>query len=1028
MKPHSGVATVRARRGAAVSAAALLAMCGVARAQPATWASAVTGVWSDSSKWNPAVVPDGPTFDVTIDAVGSLYDVNLDISPTVHSLTLNSADATIRLGNNTINIVGAYEQQSGLLRGTNGGGMTVGGNARFTGVSSDRDVLSAGTLTFNADVLFDCADDVDICDTDVDYNGSAITWQGNGELGGGMGSQYTIGSSTTFTITNDKRFRHNGIGAQPTLINNGTIVKNTGSGTTEFFNVPTTNAGTLEVDSGTIKSNGISTPGNTLTGGTWKVFNGSTLDLVGNTITTNAANIQLRDAGSGFAAINGLATNSTGATFQLSNGRNFTTAAGFTNNGTLSVGPATNFTASSTLAQGSSTITGGGTVQVNGDATFSGPTTAPVIDGGTTVKTQAGLAISGASGLRLDTGGSIQHSGASGSWTGGAISMGDGSSVSIAAGGLLEATNNQNVVWDSTGVRPTFSVAGTFTKKTGTGTTFLSGVSLQNTGTVRVEAGTLKSDQPPVSANTLAGGRWVVKGATLDFSGSVINTNASDVTLDGATASFASLESNLNNNAAGGVLSLDNGKTLTTAGNFTNGGKVVVGSSSVFEVDSGSSFTNFTTGDQTLSSGEIVLNSAAGQPAVFRWVDPAFKVKKLAARVVLSGADSKMDNGTRDTESALADLDTIADVGSFEILAGREFRPTGDLEVQETGPNHGKVVIGQTSLLEIQDTFTLINFNTGTGEIANGDFDIDGTLSFPGAAIRRVNNTVLLKGTGSIINKTTGLEAFGALEYVTARGDFTVSGGKDLDITPLPSVGPPNTLQVDGRVAVGPGVSGNDSVVTVHGNFLQNPGSVVDIYEGGILDIQSVGSGTGNYTVDTGATLNMHGGVVAVQSSFMLNGSLTGDGTIAGNAVVNGQFGPGDSVGRMAIMGGLLMGSSSGMTLDIRGYGAGLGFDRVDVGNVVQIAGGAELTIVPVESQDFHFVIGQVFRVIDAGLIVGHFSPADVHGTELGNGLYLRLDWDDPTALRLVVVPGPAGLGIGAAAALVLGLGRRRRG
>ncbi|MCK6475965.1 MAG: hypothetical protein L6Q35_03940 [Phycisphaerales bacterium] len=1025
MNVHYVRARVRSR--GVLGAAALVAACGLAQAQPAAWNSASTGFWNTASNWNPAVVPDGASFLVTIDATGSLYDVFLDINPTVGSLTIDSGDATLQLQGNGIAVTGSFTLNNGLLRGPGtSGGLIVGGTATFSGISSDRDVLSCGTLTFNGDVDFLLSDDVDICDTDVNYNGSSCSWQGTGELGGGLGSVYTFSSNTTFTVMNDERFRHNGIGAAPSVINNGTIVKTMGSGITEFFDVSLANAGTLEVQIGTIKSNGVSTPGNTLTGGTWNVLNGSTLELVGNTITTNAATVHLSGAGATFAAINGLATNSSGATFRLSSGRDFTTAGGFVNNGTLNVGASTQFTSTGSFTQGSSTVTGGGVVKSMGNATFSGPTTAPVIDGGTTFESNADLSISGASGLRLDTGGVLSHKGATGSWTGGAISMGDGSSLSIETGGLLEATNNQDVTWDNTGTRPTLNVAGTFTKKTGTGLTFVSGVSLQNTGTIRVESGTLRSDQPPVTGGTLGAGTWVVQGASaLDFVATAVTTNAADVTLDGTAASFAALENNLSTNATSGILTLAGGKDMTTAGNLTNAGRIVLNPGSIFEVPAASSYTNFNAGTQTLTGGEIIITSTSSDPGVFRWTDPAFKIKTLAAKISLSGAGSLIDNGTRVNESALNELETVTEVGTFEINQAREFRPEGNFAVLEAGPDRGRLVIGDASLFEIQDGFTLVNYNAGAGEINEGDFDVRGTLSFPGAEIRRVNSTIAMAGTGSIINKTTGIEAFGALEYITTRGDFTVRAGKDLDVFPNPLVGPPETLQVDGRLAVGEGAPGDDSVMTVHGDFQQNPGSLVEVLVGGVLNVLGAGSGSGGgYTSDTGSVLRLGGGIVSAQEAVTIGGELSGNGQINGQLFLTGRMSPGDTVGFLGVMGSVNLQPLSVLTIDLQNYGAGVGFDQLAAAGPIVITPAARLEIQAAAQPGFEFAFGQLFRVMNASNIIGMFDPTNVSGTDLGNGLYLKLDWDDPTALRLVVVPAPASSVLIAGSLLVA---RRRR-
>ena len=104
-----------------------------------------------------------------------------------------------------------------------------------------------------------------------------------------------------------------------------------------------TNTGTIEADSGTIALDptlGISQlSGNTLTGGTWNAVDGASLQFPGGTaITSNEGNLTLGGAGATIAGIAGLASNS--GTFAVTNGADFTTAGGFTNSGSLTVGPA----------------------------------------------------------------------------------------------------------------------------------------------------------------------------------------------------------------------------------------------------------------------------------------------------------------------------------------------------------------------------------------------------------------------------------------------------------------------------------------------------------------------------------------------------------------------------------------------------------------------------------------------------------------------------------------------------------------
>src|SRR5262249_16311427 len=110
--------------------------------------------------------------------------------------------------------------------------------------------------------------------------------------------------------------------------------------------------------------------GTILTGGAWRVFGGSIMILVGSGIATNAADILLDgssstiypDAPATLDALAGLTSVSAGASLTFQDGRNFTTAANFTNNGTLNILASTIFTVNGSLTNfdgTSGTLTGG---------------------------------------------------------------------------------------------------------------------------------------------------------------------------------------------------------------------------------------------------------------------------------------------------------------------------------------------------------------------------------------------------------------------------------------------------------------------------------------------------------------------------------------------------------------------------------------------------------------------------------------------------------------------------------------------
>ncbi len=83
------------------------------------------------------------------------------------------------------------------------------------------------------------------------------------------------------------------------------------------------------------------------------------------------------------------------------------------------------------------------------------------------------------------------------------------------------------------------------------------------------------------SAGTLTGGTWSVgDNSTMNF-GSSITTNNANITLDGASSSFAAinpLESNL------GLFSITNGRNFSSVGSLTNSGTINIGSLSTLTV------------------------------------------------------------------------------------------------------------------------------------------------------------------------------------------------------------------------------------------------------------------------------------------------------------------------------------------------------------------------------------------------------------------------------------------------------------
>jgi autotransporter-associated beta strand protein len=131
------------------------------------------------------------------------------------------------------------------------------------------------------------------------------------------------------------------------------------------------------------------------------------------------------------------------------------------------------------------------------------------------------------------------------------------------------------------------------------------------TGGVIVNHGSVNfSAQAPGHTGTtlLTGGTWrAFNGSSINFNaGSNILTNQADIVLDGASSSFAKINSlNLNQ----GSMTMSGGKTFTAAGALTNSGTMTVGVGSTLTANSGFTNSGTTTANGTFAAGGTIGNS-----------------------------------------------------------------------------------------------------------------------------------------------------------------------------------------------------------------------------------------------------------------------------------------------------------------------------------------------------------------------------------------------------------------------------------
>ena len=201
-----------------------------------------------------------------------------------------------------------------------------------------------------------------------------------GSLAGGSLSLSNAGGAAavfendgTFDATDNADINQsNSGGALPSFQNDGTFNKG-GNATTTAVGVPFNNAGTVNVNAGTLTlSNSVTqytAATNTLAGGAWLIRANATFNFpTGNAVRTLAADVTLDGLSSNFPAVNGLIAVAAGGRFALAGGRDFaTTPLGgtFANGGTLDVGPDSQLSITGALTQ---SATGTLNSRVNGTA------------------------------------------------------------------------------------------------------------------------------------------------------------------------------------------------------------------------------------------------------------------------------------------------------------------------------------------------------------------------------------------------------------------------------------------------------------------------------------------------------------------------------------------------------------------------------------------------------------------------------------------------------------------------------------
>lgn len=375
----------------------------------------------------------------------------------------------------------------------------------------------------------------------------AVTLKGTGNLlMSGSGNLNRLNGPGD-TLTNQQMIHGAGSIYQVPLTNQGTVAADSNGNTLTLADNTTTNMLVLEAINGgifTIRSD--ATVVNT--GGTIQAQNNSTVNLSGKvsggTLTTSGTGTIQSQNGT----LDGTTNNLTNTGLLDVNGFDLFFQGTIKNNGTISL------TSNCVILNQPSTLTGTGTLKMASTTCIFG------------------------SGLRFTNSSNIV----------GAGTIGDSNPMPITNNGNIQANNTTNALIINSGT-----------------------YGFTNNGKLIVNASSTLNVQGLfnnlTNNGTFTGGTYLVTG-TLGVQNSVV-TNAANITLTGAAAKISNTNmgtnalATLTTNASTGVLSLQSGQVLTTAGNLSAAGIISVGTASSFKI--GGSYTQTagkTTVDGTLTA------------------------------------------------------------------------------------------------------------------------------------------------------------------------------------------------------------------------------------------------------------------------------------------------------------------------------------------------------------------------------------------------------------------------------------------
>ena len=661
----------------------------------------------------------------------------------------------------------------------------------------------------------------------------------------------------------------------------------TGAGTMTITGTLGWTGGTLTGTGGTILT---STGRLNISGSSSKVIGGRPIDNTAGPINltgslsgsfTNPGTFNVTSQNGSLSTLDNLAlTNAAGGqlnltvisntTIDLRNGTVVTNAAGGTINLLAQAGLGGSLADNGPAGTGTRIINAGSITSTLGGRTM---TIAVPLDNGGTVRSASGT-------VALSGGG--DHSGAFIADSGATLQFGGGTHH-LSAGTSLSGPGSVQITGGTTSIDTDLTV----TDLTLAGGTLTGDAKLTVNGTLSWTGGTLAGAGDTVIAST---GQLAIGGAgTHTFGGRPINNTAGPINWTGGTITGSFTNSGAFNavfaNAVDTTLTMD-GMALTNA----SGGTFAV-------IVAGGTGTH--TGTLDLRNGTVLTNQAGGT------ID-------LRSPYTIN----IVDNGTPDTGTALNNAGTLRKAaGSGNATLGVDLSNSGTIAVD-------------AGLLSLTGKFS--NFDSATGTLTAGTYNIAGTLKFNGASIQTNAATIIMDGASSQIVDPSNSDALAVLSTNAAGGNLTLRNGRNL---------------------------------TTAGGAFQNRG-IIAIRDGGTLAVPLDYTQASGTTTLAGATLTAPGGV-------MINGgSLAGDGTVNADLTNAGTVIPGTSPGLLSIAGNYTQSAAGTLQVELGGTSPGTGYDQLDISGLATLDGTLDVSL----SGGFTPVTGQAFQILTYGSRSGSFA------------------------------------------------------